>query len=254
LFRSFSTLAFQNLGELNNGIGVASGSIQITDATGATATIDLSEAETVQDVIAAINANQDIDVRASVNRAGTGLVLEDRTGIGGNVTVAEVGGGTTAADLGILGTGAGGRLQGTAVAEAEFINLTRLGVTFGIDGRLVFNAGEFQSFLDENPLAVEAFFTQDGGFAESVVDATDLLTGPLDGLLTAQATSLEDTIDTLNDSIQRIQERATLQEANLRRQFTALEQTLAQLQSEGTFLLNQLNQISLLNSGVNNRR
>jgi flagellar capping protein FliD len=73
-------------------------------------------------------------------------------------------------------------------------------------------------------------------------------------LLTAQATSLEDTIDTLNDSIQRIQERATLQEANLRRQFTALEQTLAQLQSEGTFLLNQLNQISLLNSGVNNRR
>lgn len=253
LFRSFSTLAFQNLGELNGGIGVASGSIQITDAAGSTATIDLSEAETVQDVISAINANQDIEVRASVNRAGTGLVLQDETGIGGNVTVAEVAGGTTAADLGILGTGAAGRLEGSAVAVAEFINLTRLGVTFGIDGRLQFNSGEFQSFLDENPLAVEAFFTQDGGFGESVVEATDLLTGPLNGLLTSQASSLEDTIDSLNDSIERIEERAVLQEVNLRRQFTTLEQTLAQLQSEGTFLLNQLNQLSLLNSNVSNQ-
>ena len=51
--------------ELNGGAGVQRGKIRITDRSGAVATIDLSFARTVDDVLQAINSNEDISVTAS---------------------------------------------------------------------------------------------------------------------------------------------------------------------------------------------
>jgi len=61
----------QGLGEL--------GSLSITDRSGATASVDLSAAESLSDVISAINA-AGLGVRASVNDARNGLALTDTTG------------------------------------------------------------------------------------------------------------------------------------------------------------------------------
>lgn len=101
------------LSELNGGSGVAAGKIRITDRTGAQATIDLTDAVTLNEVLTRINAESGIGVTAAVQ--GDRLVLNDTTGGGGTLTVANVGGGTTAGDLGILGSAPGNTLTGSII-------------------------------------------------------------------------------------------------------------------------------------------
>jgi flagellar hook-associated protein 2 len=91
------------LSRLNGGDGVGRGSISITDRDGTASTIDLSEASTIQDVIDAINAGGvTADVTAALNASGNGLVITDNTGGAGNLIIVNVGGATTATDLGIV--------------------------------------------------------------------------------------------------------------------------------------------------------
>jgi len=86
---------------LNGGAGVAAGSIEITDRDGSSATVDLSSAETLQDVLDAIAGAAGISIAATVNRTGNAILLRDASGGGGSFQVAELDT-TTAADLGIL--------------------------------------------------------------------------------------------------------------------------------------------------------
>lgn len=90
-----------DLGRLNAGAGVASGSIRITDRTGATATVDLRAARTVDDVLLAINSSPELGVTATTD--GDAFVLTDTTGGGGTLSVADVGLTKTASDLGLAG-------------------------------------------------------------------------------------------------------------------------------------------------------
>lgn len=97
---------------LNGNTGFHRGGIEITDRSGNSAVVDLSMAETIQDVIDAINSQSAIDVDARVDSGGDGLFLEDLTGAAAStLKVEEVAGGTTAQDLGIY-TGAAGALDG----------------------------------------------------------------------------------------------------------------------------------------------
>lgn len=96
------------LRNLRGGRGIdQAGEISLTDRTGATATIDLSHAETLDDVLTAINtATTDtldpLQLRARLNAAGTGIEVFDTSGsTAGPLTIADVGGSTLAADLGI---------------------------------------------------------------------------------------------------------------------------------------------------------
>jgi flagellar hook-associated protein 2 len=90
------------LSSLRGGAGVPLGEISITDRLGNAATVDLSGATSVQDVINGIN-NAGTGVRASLNASGNGLQLTDTTGGTGNLVVADVNS-TTAAALGLAGT------------------------------------------------------------------------------------------------------------------------------------------------------
>ncbi|MBN2025065.1 MAG: flagellar filament capping protein FliD [Pirellulales bacterium] len=90
---------------LNGGAGVQRGKIRITDRSGASAQIDLTAAQTLDDVIEAINNNTSINVTATAH--GDGLRLTDNTGQStANLRVQEVSGGTTAASLGLAGVNA----------------------------------------------------------------------------------------------------------------------------------------------------
>ncbi|EAQ82421.1 flagellar filament capping protein FliD [Blastopirellula marina] len=89
-----------DLNRLNGGEGVAPGKIKITDRAGDSGTIDLRYATTIDDVLAAINANDDIDVTATIE--GDRIKLTDNTGqTTSNLVVKELSGGSTAADLGL---------------------------------------------------------------------------------------------------------------------------------------------------------
>lgn len=91
-----------SLDELNSGQGVQRGKIRITDRSGASASIDLSYAQNIDDVLDAINNNDTIQVTASVD--GDRIKLTDTSGqTSSNLIVQAVGSGTTAADLGLEG-------------------------------------------------------------------------------------------------------------------------------------------------------
>ena len=87
--------------ELNGGDGAVLSQLAITDGDGATQTIDLTGAATVGDVLSRINSSG-LAISASINAASNGLLITS-TGAGSTITIAEVGDGISAAQLGILG-------------------------------------------------------------------------------------------------------------------------------------------------------
>lgn len=118
--------------DLNNGAGVARGSILISDGTNSS-TIDLSQAETVGDVLDLIEANPPTGRIATARVTSRGITVELDSGGGGNISINEVSGGTTAADLGVFaaaGTGTGP--VGGADINPRISLTTRLGDAFGV--------------------------------------------------------------------------------------------------------------------------
>ena len=116
------------LNALNGGLGVSRGVIRITDRGGQSAEIDLSTALTVDDVLNAINSNSAINVRASVTgltsngASGDRIVIEDLTDASlldgtEKLIIADVGGGSMAADLGLVAGATGGRVDGTGLVQ-----------------------------------------------------------------------------------------------------------------------------------------
>ena len=101
------------LSELNGGTGVERGSIRIVDANGTEETIDLNLATTIGEVVQSINNAQDVQVAATIENDR--LVLTDTSGGAGSLSVQNTAGTTTAEDLGIAGTAAGGTLTGSIV-------------------------------------------------------------------------------------------------------------------------------------------
>ncbi|MFA9480488.1 flagellin hook IN motif-containing protein, partial [Phycisphaerales bacterium AB-hyl4] len=101
------------LAHLNAGDGVPRGTIRITDRSGASSTVDLTQAMTVNDVLDAINSSMNVNVTASVD--GDRLKLTDNTGMAGEMSVADVSGGGVAAALGLVGATADPELIGEQV-------------------------------------------------------------------------------------------------------------------------------------------
>lgn len=97
----------------NQGAGVHRGTIRLTDRSGKIADISLTAAFTVDDVLNAINSRTDVMVKAEVQNDH--LVITDKSGGTGNFTIADLGGGQTAADLGIATSVVGNQLVGSSV-------------------------------------------------------------------------------------------------------------------------------------------
>lgn len=84
---------------LNGGDGVRRGTFEIADSSGATATIDISTALSVADVIDEINGATAVNVLARVE--GDHLVVQDRAGGTRTLAISDLDGRHAAADLGI---------------------------------------------------------------------------------------------------------------------------------------------------------
>jgi flagellar hook-associated protein 2 len=96
----------------NGGRGVTAGKFTITNSNGVMATIDLTSTDaTLGDVIKKINAAS-IDVTASINANGDGLLLTDTAGGASSMVVKEVSG-RTASDLNIAGTATANAINGS---------------------------------------------------------------------------------------------------------------------------------------------
>lgn len=95
-----------------NGLGTL-GNLQLTDRSGAAATVDLSSAQSLEDVTTLIN-NAGLGITAGINSAGTGLSLTDSTGATVSNLIAANGDGTnTATKLGLAANVAANQVTGT---------------------------------------------------------------------------------------------------------------------------------------------
>ncbi len=94
------------------GDGVRPGLISISTGVGAPVIVDLSKADTMEDVVNAINT-AGLGVTASIPAGGKNLTLTGAPG--DNLAVTDIGGGSMAQDLGIRQSAAGPTLTGTSV-------------------------------------------------------------------------------------------------------------------------------------------
>ena len=177
------------LRNLNGGSGIAGTQLEITDRAGNLQTIDLSAAETMDDVIRAINSAGSLNITASLNDAGTGIALTDTTatsGIVGNLIV----GGDAAASLRVATDPAGvaastlnsGSLEMAYVTRSTSVDQLNNGAGIGT-GTMRFTDGsgrtaevdigtdttnvfellrEINTQLDVNQLNLEAVINDDG--------------------------------------------------------------------------------------------
>ncbi len=107
-----------SLDQLNGGQGIQRGKIRITDRSGSSAAIDLSYAQTIDDVLSAINDNDTIQVTATVD--GDRIKLTDTSGqTTSNLIVQAVGSSSTAADLGLEGI----NTASNSATGADLLNL-----------------------------------------------------------------------------------------------------------------------------------
>ena len=87
------------LSRLSGGNGIADlGTINITDRAGNSETIDLTGAETLDEVISILNSASTAQISVTINEARNGLEIRDESGGSGNLIVANSGDGSTTAD------------------------------------------------------------------------------------------------------------------------------------------------------------
>lgn len=136
--RLLSGLRDTLLASLNGGNGLGElGSLQITDRSGASATVNLAAAETLGDVIELINASA-ANVKASINSARNGLLVADNSGGGGNLIIANADATNTADKFGLAanqaaGSKSSGALKRQTISEATLVSSLNggKGVVFG---------------------------------------------------------------------------------------------------------------------------
>lgn len=118
------------LTDLNGGSGVAAGSIVITAGGQPPQTVDLSAATTVQDVLDAINALSP-GITASINGDESGITISGSP----PMSIGELSGGSTASDLGLLGTTEASVLTGRPISPPLSLG-TDLSTIPGLSGNL----------------------------------------------------------------------------------------------------------------------
>ncbi|WP_425615688.1 flagellar hook-associated protein FlgL [Anatilimnocola sp. NA78] len=163
------------LSDLHGGRGITKGSISISDGA-TTKVIDFAGAETLGDVADLINANPPTGRTISARVSSNGLVLDIDDAGGGNFTIREVGGGTTAAELGIVETS--GVLNGAitgADLNPRLRATTSLNDIFGSRARTVLESAGLN-----NNIVLEARTrgTANNGVTVQLVDDTLLDAGP----------------------------------------------------------------------------
>lgn len=198
------------LSSLNDGQGVSPGSIVISDGTNSS-TVNLAGASTLGDVAAAIEANPPAGRSVSVSITPTGLDVSLDSAGGGNLTITEANGGTTAANLGLLSTSVVGTgpVVGTPV-DPGITATTPLESLFGAPAQAVVNStaanSSFQIQANSNGAAGNGYtlqFIDDGKVqAGNETVNVDSATNTITVDIQSGSTTANDVINALNNNAQ----------------------------------------------------
>ncbi len=143
---------------------------------------------------------------------------------------------------------------GKPVLSKDYMFLHQLGLeidkgtTSGnlMTGTIRFDQAKFKEKLAENPDDVIRLLT-DGEFGIMTLLEQEISTwtSSVNGILTSKINGFNAEITMVDERIERMEERLLRKEEQLKRQFTAMEVALAQLQSQQQWLAMQLNAMTL---------
>ena len=128
-----------------------------------------------------------------------------------------------------------------AIGDA-FDELSAIGIRSSKDGSLSIDVSKFDAAVAADPAAVERLFDKErSGSLGAVLSARlEGAVAPNTGLLDARTKALNDRLEGLLSDRDRLDARISRIEDNYRRQFTALDGLVAQLQSTSSFLTQEL--------------
>lgn len=139
----------------------------------------------------------------------------------------------------------------------SFDRLADLGITLNDEGRLEVDSETSDSALDDHFDDVIQFFTQTAegseGFAVRMVDTLDAILDSTDGTLVARTDGIQNSIDRIEEQVERIEMRNLAWESRTRAKFNALELLLAEYQNTGNYLSQQILGMQNLNNYVSNK-
>ena len=148
-------------------------------------------------------------------------------------------------------------ITNTVPGVESFERLTDLGITLNSEGRLEVDSSTINSALDDDFDDVVEFFTQategSEGFAVRMVDTLDVMLDSTGGTLDARTDGIQNSIDDIQDQVERIEMRNLAWETRTRAQFNALELLLAGYQNTGNYLSQQIMGMQNLNNYISNR-
>jgi flagellar hook-associated protein 3 FlgL len=197
------------ISSLAGGNGLTLGSIQIGDGT-TKSIIDLSSAATIQDIVELIEANPPEGRTLTVTITATGLTVAIDAAGGGNLTIKDVAGGTTASDLRIatplLGVGiapvVGGDLNPAIRLTTQLstlqtalpldlavgLQITNAGQTFVIDTSSAQTVEQLLNAINQSPANVLAEIAPAGDrlVVRSRLSGSDFSIGENGGTLATQ--------------------------------------------------------------------
>ena len=158
-------------------------------------------------------------------------------------------------------------LQQSAVGiETSYRYLSQIGIKVTTDGKIELDKAKFNAAYESDPEAVEnlfAAFEQQGsstteisegvtvndtsttytvlGFGDIFEQLAERMTNSIDGTMTLADQQFETLLEAQDDRISRIDERLEAKRVRLQREFVAMEESLARLQSQQSSLgsLNQ---------------
>ena len=145
---------------------------------------------------------------------------------------------------------AGGTLSGDSTARSisqglrdgissAYAELSALGLKTSVDGTLSLDKEKFNAALASNGSAVQGLLGDGGTLSTALRGTLEAYIGD-DGLIDDRTESLNNRMDRVADQREALDRRMESLEARYRRQFTALDSMMAQMQSTSSFLMQQL--------------
>jgi len=148
-------------------------------------------------------------------------------------------------------------ITGTVTGVEGFSRLVDLGISLDSDGKLSTDSATLTAALDENFDEVLQFFSQDTegaqGFSVALIDTLESMLSTTQGALAARTSGIQTSIDNIGDQVERIEYRNEAWETRTRAQFNALELLLAEYQTTGDYLTQQIAGLQNLNNYVANK-
>jgi len=128
----------------------------------------------------------------------------------------------------------------------SYASLSALGLKTAVDGSLSLDGSKFDTAIAANPLAVKNLFGEGAEFGKNLRDMLHNFIGD-QGLLADRSKSLDSRMKSVTEQRAGLDARMERLEASYRRQFTALDAMMAQMQGTSSYIAQQLGAISASN-------